>query len=275
MASAVVSCVQGMNIDDSKPGYCEYHRFHGVNFPAKNMPTGILYPRGNESKICNFAITMRPKNIANLGETAKFLMEQASRCHAMMEPKVYPDPCNGCVHAFYHLPPTQKMTISQLVGKLSTGYAMLNMCEKDPIFYISTLRNSKNRKKFLQARDEIAHQVAYDKVIFTRANSAKKGWPALFAIIYNLWLKFDFDRNKFPSMFHPLHIYLVGDSRIGKSQIVSDMVTKGRKNMAKMAFPGSSSSAFKWSLIDVENAPKILHYENFQQRRRDMSDLLK
>jgi hypothetical protein len=329
MASAVVPYVRRSKsvIDDSTSGFCEYHRFHGVKFPAKNIPTRMFKRRAKESKMWNFAITMRPKDIANLGETVKFLLEQASRCHAMLEPTVYPDPCNGCAHAHYHLPEPQKIKISQLVATLSTGYAMLNMREKDPIFYISTLRNSENWKAFikvrynrsmgiplmknivnnlgimsfsfihqkaelkasdvemlsnpgaakriLQTRDEIAHEVAYDKVKFTRANTAEKGWPALFAIIYNLWLKYDFDRNKFPKMFRPLHVYLVGESQIGKTTLVSKMVAKGTKNKAKMNFPCSSSSEFKWSTIDIDKAPKIVHFEEYRQSRWDMDELLR
>jgi hypothetical protein len=129
-------------------------------------------------------------------------------------------------------------------------------------------------------RNQIAYEKAYDEVQFARTSQAPGGWPALFAIMYNLWWKFDFDRNNFPcSILRPLHIYLVGKSQIGKTTLVKDIVRTSningqrRSNEARMVFPAPMSSNFKWSTINPHKPPMVVHFEEFLDTHWDSDQL--
>ena len=67
-------------------------------------------------------------------------------------------------------------------------------------------------------RGNLTKEINYNQTSLPFIQSALHGWPALFSLVYNLWHQARFNRNNFPVSIKPLHIYLYGESRIGKSR---------------------------------------------------------
>ena len=97
-------------------------------------------------------------------------------------------------------------------------------------------------KRIVNIREHLKNETLYNSAMFEPIQVVRHGWPALCAIVYNLWHKYGFNRDNFPITLRPLHLFLHGVSGVGKSAFFNSCVNPQGRNSSQILFLTSKLS---------------------------------
>ena len=135
------------------------------------------------------------------------------------------------------------------------------------------LKNHWGYDKVMFARETLVLEQRYAEASFKEIICTRHGWPTLCAIVYNLWHEARFNRNNFPDGMRPLHFYLYGESRIGKTSFFESKICGKIKAHPRVMFPCNTTSDFPFTKIEQDKLPDIILLDEFEKRKIEFPDL--